>query len=91
MSEKLLLQDAEAHIFERLVFSDENDVIYQDDEYKEEHRDYYMKEIHEDIMYAKRIFKKITWKYFIDNKSIEQASEELSRQVLEKIINRQMG
>lgn len=82
MSEKLLLQDAEAHIFERLVFSDENDVIYQDDEYKEEHRDYYMKEIHEDIMYAKRIFKKITWKYFIDNKSIEQASEELSRQVL---------
>lgn len=91
MSEKLLLQDAEEHIFERLVFSDENDVIYQDDEYKEEHRDYYMKEIHEDIMYAKRIFKKITWKYFIDNKSIEQASEELSRQVLEKIINRQMG
>lgn len=36
-----------------------------------------MKEKHEDIMYMKRAFKKIQWKYFIDNKSIEQASDEL--------------
>lgn len=71
------LQDTEEHIFERLVFSDENDKIYKDDEYKERHKDYYMKEIHEDIMYMKRAFKKIQWKYFIDNKSIEQASDEL--------------
>ena len=36
-----------------------------------------MKDIHEDIVYMKKVFKKIKWKYFIDNKSIEQASEEL--------------
>lgn len=75
------LQDTEEHIFERLVFSDENDKIYKDDEYKEKHKDYYMKEIHEDIMYMKRAFKKIQWKYFIDNKSIEQASDELMRMI----------
>ena len=71
------LQDTEEHIFERLVFSDENDNIYEDEAYKEEHKDYYMKDIHEDIVYMKKVFKKIKWKYFIDNKSIEQASEEL--------------
>lgn len=79
------LQDTEEHIFERLVFSDENDVVYRDDEYKEEHRDYYMKDIHEDIMYVKQIFKKIKWKYFIDNKTVEQAAEELAEQVSQKI------
>ena len=79
------LQDTEEHIFERLVFSDENDVVYRDDEYKEEHRDYYMKDIHEDIMYVKQIFKKIKWKYFIDNKTVEQAAEELAEQVSEII------
>ena len=79
------LQDTEEHIFERLVFSDENDNIYRDDEYKEEHKDYYMKEIHEDIMCMKRAFKKIQWKYFIDNKSIEQVSEELMMIISDKI------
>lgn len=28
------LQDSKEHIFERLVFSDENDNAYKDDEYK---------------------------------------------------------
>lgn len=73
------LQDTEEHIFERLVFSDENDVIYKDDEYKEAHREYYMRDIHEDIMYVKRPYKKIEWKYFIDNKPVEQVADELFR------------
>ena len=72
------LQDSEEHIFERLVFSDENDNVYKDDEYKMQHKKHYLKKIHEDIMYVKRTFKKIQWKYFMDNKSVEQVAEELS-------------
>lgn len=78
------LQDTEEHIFERLVFSDENDNIYQDDEYKNAHKDYYMRDIHEDIVLVRKIFKKIRWKYFVDNKSIDQAAEELFAMLPEK-------
>lgn len=79
------LQDTEEHIFERLVFSDENDNVYQDDDYKNAHKDYYIRDIHQDIVYVRRIFKKIQWKYFVDNKSIDQAAEELSELLPEKI------
>ena len=34
-------------------FSDENDNVYKDDVYKEEHKDYYIRKIHEDIVYGK--------------------------------------
>ena len=71
------LQDSEEHIFERMVFSDENDNIYKDAAYKEEHKDYYIKDIHEDIVYARRIFKKIENKYFINNRSVDQVVDEL--------------
>ena len=71
------LQDSEEHIFERLVFSDENDNVYQDDTYKEEHKDYYIKDIHEDIVYARKLFKKIENKYFINNRSVDQVVDEL--------------
>ncbi len=66
------LQDSEEHIFQRLVFSDENDNIYKDDAYKEKHKDYYIRDIHEDIVRARRTLKKIENKYFIDNQSVEQ-------------------
>ena len=39
------LCDTAENIFSRLVFSDENDVIYTDDLYKNEHKDHYLKEI----------------------------------------------
>lgn len=71
------LQDSAKHIFQRLVFSDENDNIYVDKEYKEAHKEYYMKEIREDILYVKQTFKKIKWKYFVDNKPVEQVVSEL--------------
>ncbi|SFG55219.1 shikimate kinase [Desulfotomaculum arcticum] len=71
------LQDSEEHIFERMVFSDDNDNIYKDDEYKEEHKDYYIRDIHEDIVFAKRVFKKIENKYFIDNRPVDQVVDEL--------------
>lgn len=81
------LQDSEEHIFERLVFSDENDNIYKDDEYKEKHKDYYINDIHEDIVYARKIFKKIENKYFINNRSVDQVVEELTA-IIQNIVNR---
>lgn len=39
------LCDTAENIFSELVFSDENDVIYTDDLYKNEHKDHYMREI----------------------------------------------
>lgn len=71
------LQDTKEHIFQRLVFSDENDNIFEDEEYKEQHSEYYLKQIHEDIMYVKKIHKKIENKYFVNNQSVEQVVDGL--------------
>ena len=35
------LQDSAENVFDRLVFSDKNDVIYKDDEYKNKYKFYY--------------------------------------------------
>lgn len=43
------LRDSVTNIFDRLVFSDENDVIYWDDDYKNAHADYYRSEIQKDL------------------------------------------
>lgn len=71
------LQDSAEHIFQRLVFSDEFDNVYEDNEYKERHRDYYLRDIQEDINYARTPFEKIQIKYFIDNRTVTQVVEDL--------------
>ncbi|QAT40676.1 hypothetical protein [Clostridium sp. JN-9] len=71
------LQDTEEHIFQRLVFTDDEDNICKDDIYKSLHKDYYIKEIHEDIVYARKTFKKIENKYFINNQSVDQVVDDL--------------
>lgn len=71
------LQDSEENIFERLVFSDKDDNVYKDDEYKEQHKDYYIKDIHEDIVYTRKVFKKIKNKYFINNRPVDQVVDDL--------------
>ncbi|ABR50020.1 hypothetical protein Amet_3927 [Alkaliphilus metalliredigens QYMF] len=71
------MQDSKEHIFERLVFSDEEDNIFHDEFYKEQHRDYYLQDIHEDTVYVRRIFKKIGNKYFVNNRPVEQVVDEL--------------
>ena len=43
------LYDTPENIFSRLVFSDENDEIYTDDNYKNANKDYYMKDIQADL------------------------------------------
>lgn len=52
------LQDTEEHIFERMVFSDENDNVYCDEEYKEKHKKHYIRDIRNDIVGAKQLSKK---------------------------------
>lgn len=49
------LVDTPSNIFDRLVFSDENDTIYKDDDYKNKHRDYYMSDIKSDIEWCGKI------------------------------------
>lgn len=87
----LELQDTEEHIFERLVFSDENDNVYRDDVYKMQHKEHYLREIHEDIVYVKKTFRKIQWKYFVDNKPVEQVAEELFQMLPEKMEEKKKG
>lgn len=43
------LYNTAENIFSRLVFSDVDDNVYIDDDYKEEHKDYYLKEIQADM------------------------------------------
>lgn len=65
------LYDTPANIFSRLVFSDENDKIYKDDRYKNEHRVYYLKEIQADLEWYGKIYSDlgIRNRLFINNDS----------------------
>lgn len=71
------LQDSPENIFERLVFSDQNDVSYKDDEYKNSHKKYYISEIKKDITYYKRSLLKVTNKFHMNNDSPETVVEHL--------------
>ena len=53
------LYDAPENILSRLVFSDEYDNIYTDDDYKEEYKDYYMKDIQDDLDWYGKIYAEI--------------------------------
>ena len=71
------LQDSEEHIFQRLIFSDENDIVYKDDAYKDKHKKDYIKDIHEDIVDARKTYKKVQNKYYINNQSIDEVVDNL--------------
>ncbi len=66
------LQDIPESVFDRLVFSDENDRVYRDDEYRDAHAAYYLNDIKEDITFYKRSFSKITNKYQMNHRSPEE-------------------
>ncbi len=63
--------DTPNHIFDRLVFSDENDEVYEDEEYKNSHKEYYLSDIQEDIVFYERSYFHIKNKFFVNNDSIE--------------------
>ena len=56
------IQDTPENIFDRLIFADENDELYRDDEYKNARKSKYIKAIKEDITYFKSAFSKIEHK-----------------------------
>ncbi len=54
------LTDSHENIFDRLVFSDENDIVYKDDDYKNEHKEHYLEEILEDQAWYGYVYSNIT-------------------------------
>ena len=71
------LQDSVENIFERLVFSDENDVIYKDDEYKNEHKDYYMEDIIEDQKWYGSIYASFCHSFDMNGDSPEESARRI--------------
>jgi shikimate kinase len=76
----ILLQDLAQHIFERLVFSDENDHIYKDDEYKNRHRAHYISEIKKDISWYGKIYADIENRFDMNG----NPPETVVNQIIEK-------
>lgn len=72
------LQDSPEHIFQRLIFADADDNIYEDEEYKQAHKAHYLSEIREEIRDTKPTFKKIVNKYSINNQPVETVVDELA-------------
>lgn len=75
----IVLVDTPENIFDRLAFSDENDNIYTDDEYKNQHKEYYLRDIQDDIEWYGNIFSKIGIKneFVISKDSVEQNVDRL--------------
>lgn len=73
------LQDTPKHIFDRLIFSDENDNTYEDDGYKNLHKDHYIKEIKEDILWYGIVFQNIKNKFDMKGDTLETVVGRLIR------------
>lgn len=71
------LTDTPENVFDRLVFSDENDVIYKDDDYKNAHRNHYLNEIYEDLLWYGSVYKNISNKFFVNGKLPEEVANEI--------------
>lgn len=73
------LYDTPENIFSRLVFSDENDNIYSDDNYKNEHKDHYIKEIQADLDWYGMINARIGIRnqLFVDNEPPEKVVDRI--------------
>ena len=76
------LVDTPANIFDRLVFSDIDDTIYKDDDYKNQHRDYYMSDIKADLEWYGNVFSKIGIKnkFEVNNDSPKTAVKRLIKE-----------
>lgn len=74
------LTDAAENIFERLVFSDESDNVYEDDLYKNAHRDYYISEIKKDISWYGRSYIHVKNKFYMNNECPDIVADRLIRE-----------
>lgn len=71
------LRDTPENIFDRIVFSDENDIVYKDDEYKNTYSAYYLKEIKEDLAWYGKVFSVIDNKYDMNNQKPDKVADEI--------------
>ena len=78
---KIEIQDSPENIFKRLIFSDENDQEYVDDEYKKRYEKEYLKEIKKDISGYKAAFSKIENKIDISGKDANDATDYIISEV----------
>lgn len=67
------LTDSAENIFDRLVFSDENDIIYKDDAYKKRHKDHYLKEIQADLEWYGSVYSDIKNRFNLLGRLPEEA------------------
>lgn len=76
------LVDTPADIFDRLVFSDTDDTIYKDDDYKNQCREYYMSDIKADLEWYGNVYSKIGVKnrFEINNDSPKTAVKRLIKE-----------
>ena len=74
------LTDSAENIFDRLVFSDENDVIYKDDDYKNRHKDHYLEEIQADLDWYGSVYSDMRNRFDISGMAPEEAvAKKMSR------------
>lgn len=73
------LSDTAGDIFSRLVFSDENDNIYTNDDYKNMNKEYYMKDIQADLDWYGMVYAKlgIRNRLFVDNDPPEKVVDRI--------------
>ncbi|MDD2971435.1 MAG: hypothetical protein PHE02_04805 [Lachnospiraceae bacterium] len=74
------LTDSAENIFDRLVFSDENDVIYKDDAYKSKHKAHYLREIKVDFAWYASVYHNIKYRFDIEGHSPDSVVHSLIEQ-----------
>lgn len=73
------LFDSAQNIFDRLVFSDENDNVYKDDAYKNRHKKHYLNEIQKDLDWYGSVYSSVKHKFDMDGRDPEHVTEALIR------------
>ena len=71
------LRDTPENIFDRIVFSDENDVVYKDDEYADKHKKYYLREIREDLRWYGSVNQFIVNKFDMNGLDAETVANQM--------------
>ncbi|MEG0806645.1 MAG: shikimate kinase [Lachnospiraceae bacterium] len=71
------LFDSPECIFDRLVFSDENDIAYKDDAYKNKHKKHYLSEIRKDLKWYGFVYQNIEQHFNMNGQSTEEVVNDL--------------
>ena len=81
------LKDKPENILKRLVYADENDKVHKLIIRNQEEELYYLNDIQKDIDYYKKISEKISYKFDIDGRTANDATEELMKYVEQILVN----